>query len=94
MRITKEYLNTLNVGKLIKRDVGVRPGEDILAVIGPRRVGKTFSMLLEARNLLNAGKKAIYAPMDEPKLSTIDKRDFAVEVRKVYLEGRVYLFPR
>jgi len=92
MEITKEYLNALNVGKLIKRDVGVRPGEDILAVIGPRRVGKTFSMLLEVRNLLNTGEKVIYAPMDEPKLSTIDKRDFAAEVRKVYPEGRVYLF--
>ena len=69
--ITQEYLGALRYVEEIER--GLRIGEyvDVFALIGPRRVGKTFSLLKKAEELLKSGKQVIYASFDEPSLRNV-----------------------
>ncbi|OYT29029.1 MAG: hypothetical protein B6U94_07940 [Thermofilum sp. ex4484_79] len=92
LEITYEYLESLRYVREIRRRIELGEYTDILALIGARRVGKTFMLLKKARELLDSGKQVIYASLDEPFLRKMDVRKFAELVRKDYPHGRVYLF--
>ncbi|RLE53129.1 MAG: ATP-binding protein, partial [Candidatus Methanomethylicota archaeon] len=92
MEITYEYLESLKHVREVKRDFKLREYEDIFALIGPRRVGKTFTLLKKARELLDSGEQVIYVSLDEPFLRGMNVRGFAELVRKEYPDGIVYLF--
>ena len=53
--LTEEYLGSLKYVKEIPRRFGLGESADIIAMIGPRRVGKTFTLLKRVRKLLNEG---------------------------------------
>lgn len=91
--LTEEYLGSLKYVKEIPRQFSVgTASDDILAIVGPRRVGKTFIMLKTCRKLLDAGEQALYVSFDEPSLRRVDARKLATMVRREYPEGRVHLF--
>jgi len=92
LEITHEYLESLKYVREIKRDFKLGEGTDIFALIGPRRVGKTFTLLKKARKLLDSGRQVIYVSFDEPSLRGMNVRRFAELVRKEYPDGVVYLF--
>ena len=91
--LTEEYLGSLKYVDEIPREFSVRlKTSDILAIVGPRRVGKTFVMLKACRELLNASEQALYVPLDEPSLRNIGFRKLAELIRMEYPEGNVHLF--
>lgn len=91
--ITKEYLESLRFVQEVKREV-VLPDTttDIVAIVGARRVGKTFLMLQKAREILSRNEQVIYVSMDEPKFKEMEVRRFAELIREEYPKGKVYLF--
>ena len=91
--ITEEYLGGLVYRKEIKRNFSIpRNVSDIVAITGPRRVGKTFCVLKEVQALQEAGENTIYASFDDPSVSNMDERKFAELVRQEYPHGKVNLF--
>ncbi len=91
--VTEEYLGSLMYVKEIKREFRLPQGSsDITALIGPRRVGKTFIMLKSVENLIKRGEKALYIPFDEPMLRRMEVRKLAELVRREHPEGEVHLF--
>jgi len=92
--ITREYIGSLNYADmLVRREARLIPaGRDILAVVGARRVGKTFMMLLRARELLDSGEQVVFISFDEPPLRGFDARSLASRVRSEYPGGRIHLF--
>lgn len=90
--ITLEYIGALDYVEEIVREVEMPHGSDIKAIIGPRRVGKTFLMLKKAKNMLENGENVLYLPLDEPELARMEARELAEEVRKEYPSGKVTLF--
>ncbi len=90
--VTFEYVESLKYVTEIKRDIVLPEIQDILAIIGPRRVGKTFLMLKKAKKLIDEGKQAIYVSFDDPAFMNINVRKFGELVRKEYPDGKVYLF--
>ena len=91
--ITYEYLGSLEHVREIKRLFALPDSvNDILALVGPRRVGKSFLLIKKANMLLNRGEQVLYVSMDEPELRNIDVRDFAGLCRKEYPRGRIHLF--
>ena len=90
--MTFEYIDSLRYVKEIKRKIELPISRDIVSIIGPRRVGKTFLMLKKAKELIENGKQVIYASFDEPLLRNMDVRKFAVLVRMEYPENKVFLF--
>ncbi|USG99522.1 hypothetical protein K1720_08390 [Thermococcus argininiproducens] len=54
--LTWEYIEGLRYVKEIPREVVLPIGMDIKAIIGPRRVGKTFLMLKKPKIYYNMGK--------------------------------------
>ena len=92
--ITSEYIGSLKYAeRIIDREIPIKPvARDIMALVGPRRSGKTFLMLLRARELLEGGEQVIYVNFDEPSVSDMDARTLATEVRREYPRGKVYLF--
>jgi len=92
IEITYEYLDSLKYVNEVKREIALPTvSPDVVAIVGPRRVGKTFLMLKTANDMLKDGKQVIYVPFDEPSLRKIPVRKFAELVRKEYPEGRVNL---
>ncbi len=91
-QITYEYIESLKYVNEIKRDLQLKEYSDILALTGPRRVGKTFLLLKKAKELMDNKKQVIYSPFDEPGLKKVSVRQFAELIRKEYPEGKVYLF--
>ncbi|WP_099209253.1 ATP-binding protein [Thermococcus henrietii] len=89
--ITEEYLCSLRFIEEIPREVPLPTGKDIKAVIGPRRVGKTF-LLLKTAEKLREEKNVVYIPFDEPELRKMSAREFAEAVREEFPEGEVTLF--
>ena len=65
---------------------------DVVAIVGPRRSGKTFLMLKTANEMLKNKEQVIYVSFDEPSLRRIPVRRFAELVRMEYPEGKVNLF--
>ncbi|MGB9718146.1 MAG: ATP-binding protein [Thermoproteota archaeon] len=93
LEITYEYLDSLRYVREIQREIALPTvSPDIVAVVGPRRSGKTFLMLKTANNMLKSNKQVIYASFDEPSLRKIPVRRFGELVRKEYPEGKVNLF--
>lgn len=91
--MTLEYVESLKYVEEIPRRFDVpEPRGDVVAIVGPRRVGKTFQMLKKARLILESGGQAIYATFDDPELRRWTARRLAEEVRAVYPRGRVALF--
>ena len=90
--LTQEYLQSLRLVKEIPRDFQLRESSDIVALIGPRRVGKTFTMLKAVEKLLSSGRQVIYLSFDEPALRDIGKRELAELARKEFPEGVIHLF--
>ncbi len=91
--ITNEYIDSLKfVKEVINRDIELPISSDIVAIVGARRVGKSFLMLSKARDLLGEGKNVLYLPFDEPFLKNIEVRKLAELLRKEYPEGKIYLF--
>ncbi|WP_297508101.1 ATP-binding protein [Thermococcus sp.] len=90
--ITLEYLGALEKGEEIPREINLPRGSDIKAIVGPRRVGKTFLMLRTARELIEKGENVLYLPFDEPELRKLTARQLAEEIRREFPEGRVTLF--
>ncbi|WP_054840187.1 AAA family ATPase [Thermococcus sp. JCM 11816] len=71
--ITLEYIGALDYVEEIAREVEMPHGSDIKAIIGPRRVGKTFLMLKKAKNMLENGENVLYLPLDEPELARMER---------------------
>ncbi len=92
--VTREYVDSLNYADtIVSREAMLTPrGRDILAVVGARRVGKTFLMLLRARELLDAGEQVVFVSFDEPPLRSLDSRSLASMVRSEYPGGKIHLF--
>ncbi|ASJ07724.1 ATPase [Thermococcus siculi] len=90
--ITLEYIGALEYVEEIPREIEMPRGGDIKAIIGPRRVGKTFLMLKKAKTMLENGANVLYLPLDEPELMRMGTRELAEEARKEYPNGRVTLF--
>ncbi len=90
--ITYEYVESLKYVNEINREFEFGEYPDIFALIGPRRVGKTYLMLKRVKSLLDYGDNVIYAPFDEPELREINVKNFAELVRREYPEGVVHLF--
>jgi len=90
--ITEEYLGALRYVREVPRDVELPVGREIVALVGPRRAGKTFLMLRHARDLLDSGKQALYVSFDEFQFRGIDARKLAEMAREEYPSGEVYLF--
>ncbi|WP_297064791.1 ATP-binding protein, partial [Thermococcus sp.] len=90
--ITLEYLGALEKGEKIPREINLPRGSDIKAIVGPRRVGKTFLMLRTARELIEKGENVLYLPFDEPELRKLTARQLAEEIRREFPEGKVTLF--
>ncbi len=92
VEITFEYLDSLKYVNEIKRIEYLPESKDIIAIVGPRRVGKTFLMLKKVKELLEREKQVIYVSFDEPELRNLDVRKFAELARKAYPEKKIYLF--
>lgn len=92
LEITHEYLKSLKYVKEIRRDSKLGESLDILALIGPGRVRKTFTLLKKAKELLDSERQVIYVSFDEPFLRSMNVRKFAELVRKEHPDGVVYLF--
>ncbi len=91
LELTEDYIGNLPQ-RYIKRELQLPRTNDIVAVVGPRRAGKSFFLMITAKKLLDRGKQVIYLLMDDPELRSMSVRDFATEVRSVYPKGKVYLF--
>ncbi len=89
--LTEEYLGFIPES-YVEREIKIAPSPDITAIVGPRRAGKSFFLMLEARRLLNAGKQVVYLLMDDPDLKGMPVRKLAELVRRAYPSGEVYLF--
>lgn len=89
--LTEDYIGFLP-DTYIEREIELPATRDIVAVVGPRRAGKSFFLMITAKKLLDEGKQVIYLLMDDPELKDTKVRDFAAEVRSVYPSGEVYLF--
>jgi predicted AAA+ superfamily ATPase len=90
--ITEEYLGALQYVKEVPRDVKLPISRDIVALVGPRRAGKTFLMLKSVKNLLDSGKQALYISFDELQIRRIDARKLAEMAREEYPRGEIHLF--
>lgn len=91
--LTEEYLGSLKYVREVAREIELpRRVSDIVAVVGPRRAGKTFIMLKSVKRDLEEGDQALYVPLDEPSLRKIDARKFAEMIREEYREKRVNLY--
>jgi predicted AAA+ superfamily ATPase len=90
--ITEEYLGALQYVKEVPRDVKLPTSRDIVALVGPRRAGKTFLMLKSVKNLLDSGKQALYISFDELQIRRIDARKLAEMAREEYPRGEIHLF--
>jgi len=90
--ITLEYLGALERSEEIPREVNLPRGPDIKAIVGPRRVGKTFLMLKTVRKFIERGENVLYLPFDEPELRKLTARQLAEEIRREFPEGDVTLF--
>jgi len=91
IEITEEYLGSLRFIEEIPREVELPQGRDIKAIIGPRRVGKTFLLLKKAESLKDS-QNVLYLPFDEPELKRLTARELAEKTRGEFPEGRVVLF--
>ncbi|MBO3800624.1 MAG: ATP-binding protein [Candidatus Brockarchaeota archaeon] len=93
LEITYEYLDSLRYVNEIRREIVLPTASpDVVAIVGPRRSGKTFLMLKTANDMLKNNKQVIYVSFDEPSLRKIPVRRFAELVRKEYPEGKINLF--
>jgi len=91
--ITEEYLGALQYVKEVPRDVKLSIGSrDIVALVGPRRAGKTFLMLKAVKNLLDSGEQALYISFDELQIRRLDARKLAEMAREEYPRGEIHLF--
>jgi len=91
--MTLEYVESLKyVDEIPRRFALPEAGSDIVAVVGPRRVGKTFTLLKKAAETLKAGGQVVYATFDNPELRKWSAKKLAEEVRSLYPTGRVALF--
>ncbi len=90
--LTEEYLGALKYVEEIPRRFELGESTDITALVGPRRVGKTYTLLKKVKALLNDGLQAAYVSFDEPALRDMGVREFAEVVRKEFPTGRIYLF--
>ncbi|MGC9076430.1 MAG: ATP-binding protein [Conexivisphaera sp.] len=92
-QLTEEYIGSLKfVREIPRRDSLPLGTTDVVAVIGPRRVGKTHMMLRAARQILDGGGQALYVPMDDPSLRGVTARRLAEMAREEYAAGAVHLF--
>ncbi|WP_167911517.1 ATP-binding protein [Thermococcus sp. 21S7] len=91
IEITEEYLGSLRFVEEIPREVELPVGRDIKAIIGPRRVGKTFLLLKKAESIKDR-QNVLYLPFDEPELRRLTARKLAERVRREFPEGEVVLF--
>ncbi len=91
--VTDEYIGSLRFLREIPRDLTLPyDWRDVIALIGPRRVGKTFIMLKTASSILERGGQAIYLSFDEPPFRRLEARKLAEMVREEYPRGVVHLF--
>ncbi len=91
--MTFEYVESLKYVNEVPRRFTLPDGMgDIIAVVGPRRVGKTFTLLKKAAAILGSGGKAVYVTFDDPELRRWSARKLAEEARALYPSGRVALF--
>ncbi len=82
--------------KLIKREISIPETKDIMAIIGPRRAGKTYFMFQIIKNLTEKGiprENILYINFDDIVFRKYDLK----KILEVYFEvfnpkGQVYLF--
>ena len=88
--LSEEYLESLkNLRFIFRRESKIKINNDIFALIGPRRVGKTTLMLLEASKLK---KQVLFLNFEEPELKFLKVREFAKLVKKECPKGKTILF--
>lgn len=91
--MTEEYLGSLAYVREIPRAFRLpEAAADIVAVVGPRRVGKTFTLLKRAAELRARGEQVLYVTFDDPWAAALDERRLAEEARRLYPAGRIHLF--
>jgi len=91
--VTEEYLGALRYVREVPRDLKLPVGlRDILALVGPRRAGKTFLMLKTIKNLLDSGEQALYISFDELQFRRLEVRKLAEMAREEYPGGEIHLF--
>jgi predicted AAA+ superfamily ATPase len=63
-----------------------------MALVGPRRAGKTFLMLKAVKNLLDSGEQALYVSFDDFQIRRLEARKLAGMAREEYPRGEIHLF--
>jgi len=80
---------------IIDRYISPKPSNQITAIVGPRRVGKTYLMLSIAKKLLDSNSRdnIIYVNFDDARLRKADFEDFLSALYKVFNPNPpIYLF--
>ena len=91
--ITEEYLGALQYVREVPREVKLPlRSRDIVALVGPRRAGKTFLMLKAVKNLLDSGEQALYVSFDEFQTRRLEARKLAEMAREEYPREEIHLF--
>ncbi|BFI73719.1 ATPase [Nanoarchaeota archaeon] len=82
--------------KLIERDIRLPEGNDIIAIIGPRRSGKTYLMFQIIKNLINNGvpkENILYINFDDIVFRKYDlNKIFETYFELFNPKGNIYLF--
>lgn len=82
--------------KLIERDIRLPETNDIIAIIGPRRSGKTYLMFQIIKNLINSGvpkENILYVNFDDIVFRKYDlNKIFEIYFELFNPKGEIYLF--
>ncbi len=101
--VIREVLNEWLVRELpdlIEREYKVKISDRILAIIGPRRAGKTYFMFQMIKKLLNEGyekENIVYVDFDDIRLSNLREENYSTFLKVVHelfkeRGGRIFLF--
>jgi len=87
-----------NLPELIKRDLKISQTNKIIAIIGPRRAGKTFFLIQLMKEFLKNGvekKEMIYLNFEDPRLININFEEIKEVIKihwQIYHGSGKYLF--
>ena len=78
-----------NLPKLISRDLKVEPRSDIVAIVGPRRSGKTYFMY---QKMIELGKKELYVDFEDIVYRKYTPVELIDAYREVFGKDPEYIF--
>lgn len=73
--------------ELIDRDYDIKTSENITALIGPRRAGKTYLLFQTAKNLISEGYKKeniAYVDFEDVRLRALKPQDFSTFIKALH----------